>query len=154
MGEGPEREAIEAKAAELGVTDRVHLPGFVPNPARVLGGFDIFALTSLSEQFPISLVEAMAAGLPVISTNVGDVPGMLSEANRPFVENQAFLYHQALVSLAQDEALRRRLGAANRAKAQADYDERVMITRYASLYGEAIGRPDAFGGAGTLLPDG
>ncbi len=62
LGEGPERAAIESEAQRLGLEHRVHLPGFVADPARVAGLFDIFALSSKSEQFPISLVEAMAAG--------------------------------------------------------------------------------------------
>lgn len=143
LGEGPERPAIEAKAAELGVSDRVHLPGFVADPARLLAAFDIFALSSLSEQFPISLVEAMAAGLPAVSTDVGDVAAMLSDENRPYVESQPYLYHQALVALAEDAGLRRRLGAANRSKALAEFDEQGMIARYADLYEGAIGRPGA-----------
>ena len=68
VGEGPEREAILQKAHALGMADRLILPGFLPNPARYVGLIDIFALSSESEQAPISLIEAMAAGLPVVST--------------------------------------------------------------------------------------
>ncbi|MGB3167388.1 MAG: glycosyltransferase, partial [Alteraurantiacibacter sp.] len=72
-GEGPEREALLALAEELRVEDRVHLPGFVAEPQKLIGHFDIFALSSQSEQFPISVVEAMAAGLPVVAPRVGDI---------------------------------------------------------------------------------
>ncbi|MEY2942848.1 MAG: hypothetical protein RLY97_862, partial [Pseudomonadota bacterium] len=71
VGEGPDREAIRDEALHIGVAHRVHLPGFVAQPAKVVGLFDLYALSSDSEQFPISVVEAMAAGLAVVSTDVG-----------------------------------------------------------------------------------
>jgi L-malate glycosyltransferase len=73
LGEGPERGAIRDEAMRCGVADRVHLPGFVAKPSDAVGLFDLFALSSRSEQFPISVVEAMAAGLAVASPDVGDV---------------------------------------------------------------------------------
>ena len=73
VGEGPERDAIIAEAERHGIDD-MHLAGFLPDPWRYIGLLDIFALSSDSEQFPISLVEAMAAGLPIASMDVGDVP--------------------------------------------------------------------------------
>jgi glycosyltransferase involved in cell wall biosynthesis len=146
VGSGPESERIVAEARACGVADRVHLPGFLPDPARWLGRFDIFALSSDSEQFPISLVEAMAAGLPAVATGVGDVAQMVSADNRPLVvdrEDEAALT-AALDSLADRPDLRRAIGRANREKAAAEYDEAAMIDRYARLYGEAIGHPQAF----------
>ncbi len=146
VGDGPEREAVMAEASRLGIVDRVHLPGFIVDPARYMGLFDIFALSSDSEQFPISLVEAMAAGLPVATTAVGDIAQMVPDENRKFivpVEEENSLA-AALRQLAGDRALRDRLGRANRAKARAEFDEAAMIRSYSRLYGEAIGRPDAF----------
>lgn len=147
VGEGPEHRAIEEQALACGFTDMT-LPGFLADPTRYVGLFDIFALSSDSEQFPISLVEGMAAGLPAACTAVGDVPAMVAEENRPFIvapsDERGFA--DAVATLAGEAVLRDRIGAANRAKATAFYDERVMIARYASLYGEAIGRPSALGG--------
>jgi glycosyltransferase involved in cell wall biosynthesis len=149
VGQGPESETIMAEARRLGVAPRVHLPGFLPDPARYIGRFDIFALSSNSEQFPISLVEAMAAGLPAVATAVGDIPDIVSADNRPLIveaEDEA-AFTAALDTLADRADLRRSIGRANRAKAAAEYDEKVMIARYARLYGEAIGAPRAFSGA-------
>jgi glycosyltransferase involved in cell wall biosynthesis len=146
VGSGPESERIAAEARRLGVGDRVLLPGFLAEPSRYLGLFDVFALSSDSEQFPISLVEAMAAGLPVVATDVGDVPDMVSADNLPLIvhrEDEA-AFAAALDSLADRGDLRRAIGLANREKAAADYDEARMIARYAALYGEAIGQPRAF----------
>ena len=136
-GEGPERGAIVAEAARLGVRDRVHVPGFLADPARLLTHADVFALSSHSEQFPISVVEAMAASLPVVSTDVGDVRAMVAETNRPFVVAPDRL-GTALATLAGDERSRRSLGEANRSVARARYDERTMIDRYHRLYAAAL----------------
>ncbi len=142
LGEGPERDAIRAEAVRLELGHRVHLPGFAADPARVLGLFDLFALSSDSEQFPISVVEAMAAGLAVASPRVGDVEAMLALENRPFITpagDDAAL-GAALAALATDPDLRARIGAANRAKAEAEYDEARMVAAYARVYGDAMGR--------------
>jgi glycosyltransferase involved in cell wall biosynthesis len=149
VGQGPESENIAAEARRLGVAARVHLPGFLPDPARYIGRFDIFALSSNSEQFPISLVEAMAAGLPAVATAVGDIAAIVSDDNRPLIvgPDDEAAFTAALDSLADRADLRRSIGRANRARAAAEYDEKVMIARYARLYGEAIGDPRAFSGA-------
>jgi glycosyltransferase involved in cell wall biosynthesis len=142
LGEGPEREAIRAEALRLNVAHRVHLPGFVAEPAKAVGLFDLFALSSDSEQFPISVVEAMAAGLAVVSPQVGDVADMVAEANRPYVTpvgDEAELA-TALAALADNEALRRGIGEANRVRARAEYDEQTMIAAYRMVYARALRR--------------
>ncbi|WP_285016807.1 glycosyltransferase [Novosphingobium sp. fls2-241-R2A-195] len=144
LGEGPDRERIAQQARESGVADRVHLPGFVPDPSRAVGLFDLFALSSDSEQFPISMLEAMAAGLAVASPAVGDVAAMVPAENRSFITppgDDAAL-GGALAELAADDGLRARIGATNRALAQAQYDENTMIRSYASTYGAAMGKSD------------
>ncbi len=139
IGEGPDRHSIQAEAERLGVSHRVHLPGFLADPHQTVGHFDIFALSSDSEQFPISLVEAMAAGLPVVSTAVGDVPWMVCEANQPMISSDEVAFLNGLSALVEDPTLRRRLGESNRQRALSRYDEQPMISRYATVYGEAIG---------------
>lgn len=151
VGEGPESERIAAEARAQGVAAQLLMPGFLAEPARWIGHFDIFALSSDSEQFPISLVEAMAAGLPAVATAVGDVPGIVAEDNKPLIvapEDEAG-FAAALDSLADQPGLRRAIGEANRELARERYDEAEMIAAYARLYGEAIGRPDVFSGALT-----
>jgi L-malate glycosyltransferase len=141
-GEGPERGAIEAEAAKLGITDRLHLPGFLSDPASYMGHFDIFALSSDSEQLPISLAEAMAVGLPVVATDVGDIRQMLPPANQPFVvalEDESGMA-KAIARIAADPALRAQLGRENAARAATEFDEKTMLARYRQAYGSAMGR--------------
>lgn len=141
-GEGSERAAILAEAERLGIEHRVHLPGFVDDPASLVPLFDIFALSSASEQFPISVVEAMAAALPVAAPAVGDVGSMVAEENLDFIvpPGDEPALAGALIRLAGDPALRRRIGAANRALARKAYDETTMIERYRALYWGLMGR--------------
>ncbi len=143
-GEGPERGAIMAEATRLGVADRVIMPGFLKDPSQFVRLFDIFALSSDSEQYPISLVEAMAAGLPAVCTDVGDVHNIVAEANRSYIiaKDDADGFAAALTKLAGDVSLRQTIGTANRALAIAEYDEAEMFTRYRQLYGNAMNRAD------------
>ncbi len=143
-GEGPEREAILAEADRLHINHRVHLPGAIPDPANVIGLFDIFALSSDSEQFPLSVVEAMAAGLPVAAPPVGDIAEMVSEANADFLASSPADddLEEALVTLMLDKDLRTALGEANRKKARAKYNVAGMIAAYRRLYSSAMGRDD------------
>lgn len=140
VGEGPERDAIAAQARACGLDDIV-MPGFMSEPWRFVGLFDLFALSSDSEQCPISLVEAMAAGLPVASMDVGDVAHMVAIENRPLIAPDEAGLSAALGLLAGDEALRSRLGAANRRRAVRDFDEATMVAAYAHLYGSALASP-------------
>ena len=143
-GEGAERAAIMAEAARLGIADRVMMPGFLRDPARYIRLFDIFALSSDSEQYPISLVEAMASELPVVATDVGDVRNILASENQPFVvkRDDENGLADAIRTLAGDAALRKKLGDANRYLATSQYDEVTMLARYRQLYGSAMKRAD------------
>jgi glycosyltransferase involved in cell wall biosynthesis len=142
LGEGPERAAILKLAMDLDIGHRVHLPGFVADPAAAVGLFDLFALSSDSEQFPLSVVEAMAAGLAVAAPAVGDIARMVAPENVPFITpvGREDLLADALIALASDPVLARRLGAANRARARAEYDEAAMLAAYRATYGAALGR--------------
>lgn len=138
VGEGPERRAIEDEAAACGMGDRLVMPGFMAEPARWIGHFDMLALSSLSEQAPIAVIEAMAAGLPVVSPAVGDVAAMVSDANRPFVAADEAAFRAALSQLSDDAALRAAIGAENRRVAAERFDESTMVAAYESLYGRAL----------------
>ncbi|WP_374525780.1 glycosyltransferase family 4 protein [Sphingopyxis sp.] len=146
VGEGPEREAIAAEAAACGMADRLVLPGFMAGPARWIGHFDLLALSSRSEQMPIAVVEAMAAGLPVVSPDVGDVAAMVSDANRRFVASDEAAFRAALAELAGNPALRTEIGAANRRVAAERFDESTMVGAYEKLYARGLGGYGPFSG--------
>ena len=144
VGEGPDRDVIMAQATRLGIADRVMMPGYLRDPARYIRLFDIFALSSDSEQYPVSLVEAMTSALPIVSTDVGDVRNIVSRENRPFIvaRDDEGALASAIASLAKDAALRATLATANRILACSQYDEYTMFARYRQLYGSAMKRAD------------
>jgi glycosyltransferase involved in cell wall biosynthesis len=144
VGDGPDRDVIISEATRLGIADRVMMPGYLRDPARYIRLFDIFALSSNSEQYPISLVEAMTSALPIVSTDVGDVRAIVSRENRPFIvaRDDEDALASAITSLANDAALRATLAASNRILACSQYDEDTMFARYRQLYGSAMKRAD------------
>lgn len=141
LGDGPQRGALEALAAQLGITERARFLGHVEDPAVLLRGMDIFALASDTEQMPFAVLEAMASGLPVACTDVGDVRLMLPPQNQGLVTplTDAGLAG-ALRTLLRDPELRAALGQANRARAEAVYDEEAMFQAHAALL-DAMIRP-------------
>lgn len=147
VGEGPDREAIEDTIANMGMERQVLLAGFLPDPHKYMGLFDIFALSSKSEQQPIAVMEAMAAGLPIASTPVGDVAKMVHPDNVSTISQDWNPVHlrDRIEMLAANPEARRTVGKANQARARELFEEQVMIAAYAKLYAEAAGRPGALG---------
>ena len=133
-GEGSQRVELEQMAREMLPADSFAFTGHIDEVERVYSSSDIFALSSDTEQMPTSLMEAMAAGLPVVSTEVGDVSEMLSAENRRYVmprDDQAF--SEALRQLVVDPAARKVIGSANRTVANASFGVSRMFSDYDAL---------------------
>jgi glycosyltransferase involved in cell wall biosynthesis len=136
VGDGPEREMLRATAEQLGIAERVVFAGAMRDPEAVLGGFDVFGLSSDTEQMPNSILEAMAASLPVVATDVGDLRRMLAPENAPYVvpkEDEAGL-SKALLSLIEAPEQRREIGRRNREYVVAQYSLDAMVRRYDALF--------------------
>lgn len=137
IGDGAERGALERLAAELGLSGRALFAGHVPDPAAAYRAMDVFALSSDTEQMPFSVMEAMASGVPVAATDVGDIRVMLPPEGLAHVAaRDAAALAAALRPLVGDAALRARIGAASRAKAARDYDQEMMFHAHARLIGD------------------
>ena len=134
-GDGPERTRLEQLATARGLDHRIKFLGHVPRPEEVLPSFGIFALSSDTEQMPNALLEAMAAGLPIASVDVGDVHSMVAPVNRPYIvpRDRPDALALAFRQLAKDAPLRQRLGAENRIQAEAHFGQDRMFRQYDEL---------------------
>jgi glycosyltransferase involved in cell wall biosynthesis len=137
IGDGPQRQNLERKVAELGLSDRVTLVGNRDDVPDWLNALDLFALPSYGEEgLPQSIMQAMACGLPVVSTPVGAI-GEAVAANAtgllvPPRDSQALA--AALGRLMGDAALRERFGVAGRARAQARFGIERMLDAMEAIY--------------------
>ena len=142
IGDGPDRPALEALAGQLGIAAQVEFTGTVRDPAAAYRGFDVFAMSSDTEQMPISLLEAMGTGLPVAATDVGDIQAMLPASEAPFVTplDDAALA-AAMRTLLLDPALCADLGQENRCRAEAQFDQDGMFSAWAAIMDGTPQRP-------------
>ncbi len=136
VGDGPSRAALEARARELGLADRVHFAGEVVSSRNQHQYFDASVLCSTSEGFPNSLIEAMAVARPVVATPVGGVKDALVDGVNGLLvplDDPAPLAG-ALARLEADVSLRRRLGEAGLATARGKFEKARVIGTLCALY--------------------
>lgn len=143
-GEGDERAALEALAAtHQPPGGRVHFLGYRTDLVPLYRAFDLFVISSDSEQQPVSQLEAMATGVPVLGTAVGDVPATLPEAARAHLVDPAGAdperaLCQALEGLLQDPDQMASLGRLGRERVLERYSRRAMLEAYGTLYSDAL----------------
>ncbi len=115
-GDGPMREHCERLARHLGIADRTHFLGIREDVERVFHASDVIALPSRTEVFPNVVLEAMAAGVPVVATDVGCVREMVADGETAILvdEGDDAALAEALTRLVRDAELRARFGAAAR----------------------------------------
>ncbi len=133
---------LRALAAELGIADRVRFAGARPSQPSPHHLFDVSALTSVSEGLPNSLLEAMAAGKPVVATRVGAVADAVVDGETGLLvpAREAAAVARALRSLLADRELCERMGAAGRERARAGFSRSAAIDRLMTLYYELAER--------------
>jgi glycosyltransferase involved in cell wall biosynthesis len=142
LGEGDQRPALERLAREAGVAERVELPGWDPDPRARLADWDVFCLPSRSEGFPLSIVEAMLAGLPVVATRVGSVAEAVQDGETGLlVDSDDEEGLGDLLERLADPHVRARLGQAGRERAAKLFTVERMAESYRTLYDEMLGRP-------------
>jgi glycosyltransferase involved in cell wall biosynthesis len=143
LGEGGQRAALEKLSVQLGVSDRISFPGWVDDPRSYLSQFDVFAMPSRSEGFPLAIVEAMLAGLPVVATRVGSVSEAVIDGVTGLLVNKNDVdgLVVALRKLRDDPALRLHLGQQGRELAQRHFTVDVMVKRYEQLWCKLLASP-------------
>lgn len=135
VGQGPLEGEIKALHQELGLGDRFALLGFRRDIQELMAAADLFVLGSAHEGLPVAIMEAFAAGLPVVATRVGGVPQQVSEGQQGLIvpAHDADALADALVTLAGDDETRTRMGAAARTRSK-DYDIRRAVTEQQRVY--------------------
>jgi glycosyltransferase involved in cell wall biosynthesis len=142
LGEGDEREALEAAVAELGVGDSVSLPGFEPEPYGPIAAADLFVLSSRTEGLPLTVLEALAVGTPIIATRCGTGPDLLLDGGRygdlvPVGDVDALA--AAIEAHLRDPARLRRAACSGPARAM-DFDAGRAADTVLALLGELAAR--------------
>ena len=148
IGDGELRSELESRAAELGLSDKITFTGFRGDAVSLFPDFDLFALTSLNEGTPLTMIEAMRAGVPVVSTEVGGVVDILGApaapdsdraftlwdhgATAPTRDTQAFV--QALRYLLEQPDVRRTMSARAQSFVKARFSKERMIADLEALY--------------------
>ena len=131
VGDGVTRAQLESLCADLQITPNVHFTGARHDVARLLTAIDVFALTSTTEAFPISLLEAMACGRPTVCTAVGGVPELLTDGETGYLVPPKDPQQLAtrLVSLLSNPETARRMGRAGRQRVEAEFSLDRTVAR-------------------------
>lgn len=140
VGEGDLEEQLEAQAKNFGLANRIHFLGLRTDIPEVLGAADVFVLSSDWEGNPLSIMEAMAAGLPVVSTAVGGVPDLFANGREGFQvpQGDGEAFSGAMTFFLRDPETRRSMGMAAARRARENFDVSRMVHAYEELYERLI----------------
>ena len=144
IGDGPELERLETVARETGIESRINFTGARNDARRLLPAFDVYANTSVTEGVSVTILEAMAAGLPVVATRVGGTPEVVvaEETDLLVPAREPALLAESLHRLAGDSDLRRRLGAAGYERVSRKFTLEEMVGHYLRIYSPAANSSD------------
>ena len=144
VGDGELRGSLESRARELGMADRVHVTGWWDDLAGAYSDLDVVALTSRNEGTPLALIEAGAAGRPVVSTDVGGVRSVVADGVSGILAppGDVAAVSRALARLLAEPDTRRRMGEAGRHRVQERFGHQRLLADIRALYGQVLsGQP-------------
>lgn len=141
VGDGPERERLEALAGELGCGNAIVFAGLQPDPAPFIKGFDIAVLPSFSEGFSNTILEYMACGKPVVATRVGENAQLLVDGETGFLvpSRDPGALAEAIDRLAESPPTRRRMGQAAYERVRTHFGMEETATQFVDLWSAAWG---------------
>jgi glycosyltransferase involved in cell wall biosynthesis len=140
IGDGPMRHHLEFEAKKLRISERVALPGEMPRAAQYLPAMEICCLTSTTEGLPNLIMEASAAGLPVVSTNCGGAAELIDQAVTGYIvrHNDDLSMATYIDTLLLNPEHRAMLGRNGRQKMRREFSAEKMVARMTQVYEEAI----------------
>jgi len=140
VGDGPERKRLEELAHQCGLEGKLFWAGRREDMAGVYASFDILVQPSLKEGLPMTILEGLGAGKPMVATRVGAVGTVITDGQTGLLVSpgSADEIANAVARLIQDSSLRTRLGQAGRARVQADFSATAMAEKYLLAYGEML----------------
>jgi glycosyltransferase involved in cell wall biosynthesis len=141
VGDGPIRAELEQHAVDAGVADRVYFLGERRDVPKLLQVFDVFVLSSRLEGLSLTLLEAAAAGLPIVATNVGGNSEVVVDGNTGFIvePGDPGALAEAMSKVGSDPELARSMGKLGRKRVIEQYSLDAMVRRYDKIYHELLG---------------
>lgn len=153
IGEGPERPALERRARELGIDSAVRFTGARADARELIERADVLVFSSLHEGHSMAALEALAAGTPVVSTDVSGMRHLLGTgAGRIVAESTPAALAEAITALLNDPALRGEMGETGRRLVASELSSQVMVRRYGDLYARTLGSVAQPATAGRATP--
>jgi len=136
IGDGVLREQVKEQAKDLALNGQIHFLGLRNDISDALRATDVFVLSSEWEGNPLSVMEAMASGLPIVSTAVGGVPDLLANGREGFLVPPGDVtgFSGSMTYLLRDVGTRRSMGKAAAQRAKQDFDVSRMVRSYEQLY--------------------
>lgn len=142
VGDGPSREGLVTYAESLGLESRIVFLGRKENVERILPTFDVYACSSLSEGTSMTILEAMACGIPIVASSVGGNPKLVDSSNGVlFTVNDSKIFIEAITELLHNPALIQQKGTKSREKVLKSYSLDTMLSQYEHLYLSLVSTP-------------
>ncbi|MCC6457170.1 MAG: glycosyltransferase [Caldilineaceae bacterium] len=140
VGDGPEMPVVQKRVRELGLSERIRLPGFRADGRRCIGLMDIYLMTSQFEGLPIALLEAMTLGKPIVSTAVGGIPEVITGGQEGWLAPVGAITQlaQQLKTLLDNAAQRQAMGERGAAKVEAAYHIKQRVHAIEEVYKEVL----------------